>query len=159
MRRMYSSCRELINTTDIFQDNKVNKFGVASVTPKCLKSGPASVENPAGDEGLRKPTAETANRIKRCILRNFNLIVHNCHKKLRFGWIYVKIIKNTIFWKKDLTKLSFCDIIFRRSRENAICGCSSMVEFQPSKLITRVRFPSPAPLYVPLAQQDRATAF
>ena len=26
------------------------------------------------------------------------------------------------------------------------CGCSSMVEQQPSKLMTRVRFPSPAPL-------------
>ena len=35
------------------------------------------------------------------------------------------------------------------SRSNAsgahICGCGSMVELQPSKLITRVRFPSPAP--------------
>ena len=26
------------------------------------------------------------------------------------------------------------------------CGCSSMVELQPSKLTTWVRFPSPAPL-------------
>ena len=26
------------------------------------------------------------------------------------------------------------------------CGCSSMVESQPSKLIVRVRFPLPAPL-------------
>ena len=26
-----------------------------------------------------------------------------------------------------------------------ICGCSSMVELQPSKLVVRVRFPSPAP--------------
>ena len=26
-----------------------------------------------------------------------------------------------------------------------LCGCSSMVELQPSKLITWVRFPSPAP--------------
>ena len=36
-----------------------------------------------------------------------------------------------------------------------------MVEHQPSKLIVRVRFPSPAPFYanVPVAQQDRATAF
>ena len=25
------------------------------------------------------------------------------------------------------------------------CGCSSMAELQPSKLATRVRFPSPAP--------------
>ena len=28
---------------------------------------------------------------------------------------------------------------------NFICGCSSMVERQPSKLVARVRFPSPAP--------------
>ena len=27
------------------------------------------------------------------------------------------------------------------------CGCSSMVEQQPSKLNTRVRFPSPAPSF------------
>ena len=27
-----------------------------------------------------------------------------------------------------------------------LCGCSSMVEFQPSKLAAWVRFPSPAPL-------------
>ena len=26
-----------------------------------------------------------------------------------------------------------------------ICGCGSMVELKPSKLMTRVRFPSPAP--------------
>ena len=28
------------------------------------------------------------------------------------------------------------------------CGCSSMVELQPSKLTTWVRFPSPAPFYI-----------
>ena len=43
------------------------------------------------------------------------------------------------------------------------CGCSSMVEHQPSKLDTWVRFPSPASLYVQrdvsVAQLDRATAF
>ena len=33
----------------------------------------------------------------------------------------------------------------------SICRCNSMVEFQPSKLATWVRFPSPAP-YAPLAQ-------
>ena len=44
-----------------------------------------------------------------------------------------------------------------------LCGCSSMVEHQPSKLDTWVRFPSPASLYVQrdvsVAQLDRATAF
>ena len=29
--------------------------------------------------------------------------------------------------------------------DRARCGCSSMVEQKPSKLTTRVRFPSPAP--------------
>ena len=38
------------------------------------------------------------------------------------------------------------------------CGCSSMVEPQPSKLDTWVRFPSPA-FCVFVAQLDRATAF
>ena len=38
-----------------------------------------------------------------------------------------------------------------------ICGCSSVVEPQPSKLVTRVRFPSPAD--VPLAQLDRASGY
>ena len=27
-----------------------------------------------------------------------------------------------------------------------LCGCSSVVEPQPSKLVARVRFPSPAPI-------------
>ena len=48
-----------------------------------------------------------------------------------------------------------------------LCGCSSMVEHQPSKLDTWVRFPSPAfhlPIWwmwanVFVAQLDRATAF
>ena len=30
-------------------------------------------------------------------------------------------------------------------------GCSSMVEQKPSKLMTRVRFPSPAPTFAPSA--------
>ena len=30
----------------------------------------------------------------------------------------------------------------------SMCGCNSMVEFQPSKLATWVRFPSPAPTAV-----------
>ena len=34
-----------------------------------------------------------------------------------------------------------------------LCGCSSMVEHQPSKLDTWVRFPSPA-LYLPLGRYE-----
>ena len=45
-----------------------------------------------------------------------------------------------------------------------LCRCSSMVEHQPSKLDTWVRFPSPALVlkstyHVSVAQLDRATAF
>ena len=40
------------------------------------------------------------------------------------------------------------------------CGCSSVAEPQPSKLVVWVRFPSPAPfVFVPVAQLDRATDF
>ena len=38
------------------------------------------------------------------------------------------------------------------------CGCSSMVELQPSKLVTRVRFPSPAPANIE-AMADRHCFF
>ena len=31
-------------------------------------------------------------------------------------------------------------------------GCSSMVEQKPSKLMTRVRFPSPAPRFQPMSE-------
>ena len=44
--------------------------------------------------------------------------------------------------KKYLTiKESFAIIV----RHCVKCGCSSMVEHQPSKLVAWVRFPSPAP--------------
>ena len=42
---------------------------------------------------------------------------------------------------------------------STIRGCSSVVEPRPSKPVARVRSPSPAPIYVPVAQQDRAVAF
>jgi hypothetical protein len=39
-----------------------------------------------------------------------------------------------------------------------ICGCSSMVESQPSKLVVWVRFPSPAP-YIGLSPSGKARDF
>ena len=58
---------------------------------------------------------------------------------------------------------------FESCHPDTLCGCSSMVEHQPSKLDTWVRFPSPALLkqlfrvvvkrYESVAQLDRATAF
>ena len=37
-------------------------------------------------------------------------------------------------------------LVYRSSLSIESCGCNSMVEFQPSKLATWVRFPSPAPM-------------
>ena len=64
-----------------------------------------------------------------------------------------------IFFCRGLTIKNLCAIIHRLTfAEHPVCGCSSMVESQPSKLVAWVRFPSPAP-YAPVAQVDRATAF
>ena len=46
------------------------------------------------------------------------------------------------FYKKVLSNSQKYCILLTQSR----CGCSSMVELQPSKLTTWVRFSSPAPL-------------
>ena len=50
---------------------------------------------------------------------------------------------------QSVEHLTFNQRVRRSSRLRVtilICGCSSMVELQPSKLTTWVRFPSPAPL-------------
>ena len=52
-------------------------------------------------------------------------------------------IKNICFFAWKALTISFYYSIILFVYE---CGCSSMVELQPSKLITWVRFPSPAPL-------------
>jgi hypothetical protein len=41
-------------------------------------------------------------------------------------------------------RVAAAEIRENRSTRIASCGCSSMVELQPSKLVVRVRFPSPA---------------
>ncbi len=51
--------------------------------------------------------------------------------------------KNSIFFEKILTKVKRPFIIILVHTK---CRCSSMVEFQPSKLAMRVRFPLPAPV-------------
>ena len=58
--------------------------------------------------------------------------------------------------KRDQPRISFVDHV----QSNApfyLCGCSSMVEPQPSKLKTRVRFPSPAliPTYANVLKNQR----
>ena len=59
-----------------------------------------------------------------------------------------------IFFKKVLTYLYICCIIGivleGHKQTNNTCGCSSVVEHQPSKLDMWVRFPSPA--YARVAQ-------
>ena len=54
-----------------------------------------------------------------------------------------KVQKNKKNIKKLLTKYKITVIIYTCQEE--LCRCSSMVEPQPSKLMTRVRFPLPAP--------------
>ena len=54
-------------------------------------------------------------------------------------------VQNDFFAFCLLTTVRLCDKIL--SVETP-CGCSSMVEFQPSKLVTWVRFPSPAPTHM-----------
>ena len=61
-----------------------------------------------------------------------------------------RFTRKKIFFKKNLkkvlTKRQIVDIIMKSILLCAsLCGCSSMVESQPSKLIAWVRFPSPAP--------------
>ena len=60
------------------------------------------------------------------------------------------------FSKVVLTSGPKCDTIFHVETP---CGCSSMVEFQPSKLVTWVRFPSPAPIFSSLCCYSFVCAF
>ena len=48
--------------------------------------------------------------------------------------------------RKTLVTLDCVEEFEWSCRNNLICGCSSLVESQPSKLVRWVRFPSPAPL-------------
>ena len=58
-----------------------------------------------------------------------------------------------------LTNKSGWSIIIKVVRKD-LCGCSSMVEFQPSKLAAWVRFPSPAPGYIcALSSVDRVPGY
>ena len=47
--------------------------------------------------------------------------------------------------KKSFSKSLDSSPLFGYNNDRCICGCSSMVESQPSKLVVWVRFPSPAP--------------
>ena len=65
--------------------------------------------------------------------------------------IFCRKFKSDIIVKSNgypLTKTNFRSIIllFFREQQFHKCGCSSMVEPQPSKLVAWVRFPSPAPI-------------
>jgi hypothetical protein len=54
------------------------------------------------------------------------------------------VIGDQKIWPRPHSRFLIIDFRFVSPR----CGCSSMVEQQPSKLMTRVRFPSPAPAFV-----------
>jgi hypothetical protein len=69
-----------------------------------------------------------------------------------------KKLIHTLFYKGS--KDPFIKRVIMTTQLHILCGCSLVVKPQPSKLMMRVRFPSPAPyILVPVAQQDRATAF
>ncbi len=55
---------------------------------------------------------------------------------------FLQKLKNFIKSIDKFEKDAIINIVFRK------CRCSSMVESQPSKLTTWVRFPLPAPKYV-----------
>lgn len=52
----------------------------------------------------------------------------------------VKEVRKPLFSNANLASDSL-----RKRGQHLFCGCSSMVELQPSKLVAWVRFPSPAP--------------
>ena len=59
----------------------------------------------------------------------------------------------------DCDKVESCKSLLLTTVLALACGCSSVVELQPSKLATRVRFPSPAQTVRPRSSVDRAGAF
>ena len=61
-------------------------------------------------------------------------------------------------FKKVLTKDKKTIIIYKCQEEN-YCRCSSMVEPQPSKLMTWVRFPLPAPYHNNLRTKQLVSCF
>ena len=88
---------------------------------------------------LKLPTIKPIKIIKHQI----EFIIINTPKSLYYK-IFKKNEKNS---KKHLQFIKSGGIVLLVAEENTankICGCSSMVELQPSKLITWVRFPSPA---------------
>ena len=76
-----------------------------------------------------------------------------------FGRMSSSLIVRTVFLKKHPSKyvehavvaqlverhLAKVEVAGPSPVYRSTCGCSSMAELQPSKLATRVRFPSPAP--------------
>ena len=77
-------------------------------------------------------------------LINFKKYFFESIDKTRVEKILKKLKK---FLKKVLTNFKFGTIIINvlRRETKTSCRCSSMVEPQPSKLMTWVRFPLPAP--------------
>ena len=89
------------------------------------------------------------DRAQICVLSPY-IFPYKLHKSL-------KIIKKVLTKHPSYAKI--IEVEWLLWQITYICGCSSMVESQPSKLVVWVRFPSPAPLYATVAQLDRAIAF
>ena len=62
-----------------------------------------------------------------------------------------------LVWDQEVAGSNPVTPIGEEILQGIFCGCSSVVEHQPSKLDMWVRFPSPA--FESVAQLDRATAF
>ena len=71
------------------------------------------------------------------ILLIYRLDIDKFGRALKFDFFSEK-------YKKCIDKNVSVWYYIRASRKTCICGCSSMAEFQPSKLAVWVRFPSPA---------------
>ena len=89
-------------------------------------------------------------RIYKKVLDKFNFSRHNedlllsksvCWAGRVAEWLMAADCKSA-----DLCLRKFESFPFHHGRTRLMCGCSLMVKLQPSKLITRVRFPSPAPI-------------
>ena len=103
---------------------------------RCLISSVRSVKRFL-KRRTRFPTAATP----------FVNFARNCPKTLRKSDILARL-----FGCRDVAQPGSAPALGAGCRRFESChpdhfrGCSSMVELQPSKLVTRVRFPSPAPL-------------
>ena len=83
-----------------------------------------------------------------CVAKRTNLL-----RKSGCGSVWLE----RLVWDQEVAGSNPVTPIGEEIFQGIFCGCSSVVEHQPSKLDMWVRFPSPA--FESVAQLDRATAF